>query len=174
MPVKRVISHNDLDGNPVSEAWYFSLGKTDALEMDLAHHENVEQYLTDLIKDAKKNSREILKVWKELLFSSVGQREGNLLVKDESIVRKFRYSGAYEQLLGELMDEDDAGASFFVSIMPQDIQERIADKKDKQYTKDEMLSMTDAEFDSNIGTDLRVMTKEQQLVAFQRRTGKAA
>lgn len=175
MAVKRTISHPDLDGNPVSEDWYFSLGKTDVLEMNVVHdYEDVPAYLASILKDAKNHSREILDLWKEMLFNAVGQREGNLLVKDDAIRRKFKFSGAYEQFLGELMDEDDAGASFFMSIMPSDVQARISEETQKVYTKEEMLAMTDEEFDRHIGTDLRDMTKEQQLIAFQRKTGKAA
>lgn len=175
MAVKRTISHEDLDGNPISEDWYFTLGKTDVLEMDIVHeHDDVPAYLASILKDAKNHSREILELWKEMLFRSVGQRKGNLLVKDEATLQKFRYSGAYEQFLGELLDEEDAGASFFMSIMPKEVQNQITQEQTKVWTKDEMLAMSDEEFDRHFGTDLRDMTKEQQLVAFQRRTGKAA
>jgi hypothetical protein len=172
MAVKRSITVTDLDDNEVTEDWYFSLGRTDVLEMNVVHdYADVPAYLTSIMKDAGNHSREILDLWKEMLFHSVGQREGNLLVKDEAIVRKFRFSGAFEKFLGELLEEDDAGASFFMSIMPSDVQEQIKTNQSKVYEKEEMLAMTDEEFDRLIGTDLRDMTKEQQLIAFQRRSG---
>lgn len=172
MAVKRTITCNDPDGIPITRDWYFALGKTDMLEMDVVHdYEDVPAYLASILKDPKGHSRELLKLWKEMLFHSVGVRDGNLLIKDESVIRDFRFSGAYEQLLGELMDEDDAGASFFVSIMPSDVQAKVAEETTHVWTKEEMLGMTDEEFDKHIGTDLRNMTKEQQLVAFQRRNG---
>lgn len=170
MAVKRNITHNDPDGIPVTRDWYFALGKTDMLEMDVVHdYEDVPAYLASILKDPKNHSREILKLWKEMLFHSVGLREGNLLVKDESVTRDFRFSGAYEQFLSELMDEEDAGASFFVSIMPSDVQAKVREETTHVWTTEEMLAMTDDEFDKHIGTDLRDMTKDQQLVAFQRR-----
>lgn len=171
MAVKRTITHNDLDGNPISEDWYFSMGKTDVLEMDLVHdYDDVPAYLASILKDPKNHSREILKLWKEMLFHAVGQREGNLLVKDESVLRKFQYSGAYEQLLGELMDEDDAGASFFMAIMPSDVQKKIHAEETKTYTKNEMLSMTDEEFTKAFGVDQTTWDREVLLVAMQRKS----
>lgn len=170
MAVKRTITHLDPDGIPVSSDWYFALGKSDMLEMDVVHdYEDVPAYLASILKDPKNHSREILKLWKEMLFHSVGQRDGNLLIKDESVVRNFKFSGAYEQFLSELMDEEDAGASFFVSIMPSDVQAKVREETTHVWTKEEMLGMTDEEFEQHIGTDLKNMTKDQQLVAFQRR-----
>lgn len=175
MAVKRTISHNDLDGNPVSEDWYFTLGKTDVLEMDVVHdHEDVPAYLAAILKDAKNHSRDILELWKEMLFRSVGQREGNLLVKDDAILRKFRYSGAYEQFLSELLDEDDAGASFFMAIMPKEIQDRVSAEQNKKYEKEEMLAMTDAEFSKAFGTDETAWDREVLVVAMQRQHHKNA
>lgn len=170
MAVKRTISHHDLDGNPVSEDWYFSLGKSDVLEMDVVHdYEDVPAYLGSILKDAKNHSREIVDLWKQMLFHSVGQRQGNLLVKDEDVVKKFRFSGAYEQFLGELLDEDDAGASFFMAIMPKDIQDRVASESSKTYSPDEMMAMTDDEFAKAFGTDDTAWDRDVLLVAMRRR-----
>lgn len=171
MAVKRSITHPDLDNKLVTEDWYFSLGKTDVLEMNLVHdYEDVPAYLASILKDAKNHSREILDLWKEMLFHSVGQRQDNLLIKDEAVLRKFRYGGAYEQFLSELMDEDDAGASFFMAIMPADVQEKIAAENEKSYTKDEMLAMTEEEFTKAFGADQTAWDREVLLVAMQRKS----
>jgi hypothetical protein len=175
MAVKRTIRFHDLDGNPVEQDWYFVLGKTDVLEMNVVHdYEDVPAYLASILKDAKNHSREILDLWKEMLFNAVGQREDNLLVKDDAILRKFRYSGAYEQFLSELMDEDDAGASFFMSIMPADVQAKIEEEQNKTYSKEDLLGMSDEEFEKNFGKDETSYSPEILLVAFQRRTHKKA
>jgi hypothetical protein len=168
MAVKRVISFEDLDGNPVEQEWYFTLSEADASDMDLAHHENLEEYLTDVLK--RKDSKTWLAILKDLLFASVGKREGNLLVKDESVLREFKFGGAYKQLFSELIEMDDAGAEFFNSIMPAKIQAKIAEEQGKTYTKDEMLAMTDDEFTKAFGTDQTAWDREVLLVAMQRKT----
>jgi hypothetical protein len=172
MAVKRTIRFLDLDGEPVEQDWYFSLGKTDALEMDLVHHEDVAEYLNDILKN--KDSRKLLEVWKELLFRSVGKREGNLLVKNDEVLREFKQGGAYEQFFSELVEADDAGAEFFLSIMPADVQVKVVEEQNKTYTKDELMSMTDDEFAQVAGRDVTEMSKEHMQIAFLRKTSKAA
>lgn len=170
--VKRIISFEDIDGNPVTEEWYFSLGKTDVLDMEVAHRVDVVEYLTTIVKERR--SRDLLTLFRDLLMKSVGKRSGNRLDKSEAIVQEFKNGGAYEQLFSELLEMDDAGASFFNSMMPKDVQEQIAEKANRVYTPAELLAMTDDEFYAAVGTsDIREMSKEHMQVAFQRKSNAA-
>lgn len=168
--VKRVIQFNDLDGNPVEEVYYFQLGKTDALETDVIHEhkDDMEEYVRELAKG--KNSRELVKVWQQLLFTAVGQRVGNQLIKSPEITAQFRFGGAYEQFFSELMESEDGGGEFFMKIMPEDVQERSEEAAKRVYTKEELLDMPDAEFDRIAGTDESKMSREHLLIAFQRKS----
>lgn len=176
MAVKRVIQFQDLDGNPAEVEYYFDLNQADALEMDVVHDlaqmDNPLAYLKKIVDD--KDSRKLLALWKELLFNSVGKREGQLLIKGEEVVREFRHSGAYNQLLSELIESDDAGASFFVSIMPAEIQQKAAQEQTRHYSKEELLSMPDDQFELVAGTDIRNMSKEHMQIAMQRLTNSKA
>lgn len=167
MPVKKVIRFNDIDGNPVEQEYYFTLGKSDVVDMDFAHSGDPKAYLQEIID--KKDSRQFLKLWRELLFRSVGKRDGNLLVKNETVLQEFKYSGAYEELFSELLQNDDGGTEFFMSIMPADVQEKIAEESAREYTKDQLLSMSQADFDRIVGTDEATMSREHLLIAFQRK-----
>lgn len=173
MAVRRTIVFPDLDGNMTEKEYYFQLGKTDALEMDITHEKDPAAFMKAIVED--KDSRKMLAVWKELLFRSVGVREGNRLVKNEDVLNEFRESGAYEQFFSDLIEMDDAGASFFVSIMPADIQKQVQEQSATRiYSKQELLDMTDAEFDAVAGTDVRNMTPEHMQIAFQRRSNSKA
>jgi hypothetical protein len=172
MAVKRTIRFRDLDGNLVEQDWYFSLGTTDALEMGLVSHEDVAAYLNDVLKS--RDSLKLLEAWKELLFRSVGWREGNLLVKGAEVIREFKQGGAFEQLLSELLEAEDAGAEFFLAIMPDDVQEKIAEHKNRRYSKEELLAMTDDEFAQIAGDDESEMSREFLMIAIQRKSAKAA
>lgn len=173
MAVKKTIRFQDLDEQWVEQDWYFSLGKTDVLDMDFIHNKDVAEYLTKIMKD--KNSRELLKVWKDLLFRAVGKRIGNQLVKNDEILAEFRQGGAYEQFFSELIESDDAGASFFVAIMPSDIQEKVAKEQAKVWSKEELLAMSDGDFYQAVGTrDITAMSKEHMQIAWQRKNSEAA
>lgn len=172
MAVKRTIHFKDIDGNDVEEDWYFSLDKSDVLDMDIVHHENVEEYLAEILKN--KDSRRMLELWRELIFRSVAKREANLLVKDDEVLREFKFGGAYRQFFSEILEMEDAGAAFFMSIMPADIQAKVAQEQAREYSKDELLEMTDEEFAKVAGKDETSMSREHLLIAFQRRNGKKA
>jgi hypothetical protein len=170
MAVKRTISFTDIDGNPKEEEYIFALDLDDAVEMKLVAEKGseMEGYLTRIFKEV--NVPEIVKTMKDMLFASVGRREGNLLVKDEQVKREFRYGGAYKQLFAELMEEMDSGAAeFFINIMPDQVQKQMKAELDKVYTKEELLAMTDEEFDKIAGTDTKKMSVEHFQIAFERR-----
>lgn len=172
MAVKKILRFEDLDGNPVEEEWYFQLGKTDALEMDVFLMKDPAGYLKKIVEEG--DARAMLTTWKEILFHSVGKRVGNRLTKNEELVEEFRHGGAFEQLLSELLESEDAGASFFASIMPADVREKAEEQANRTYTKAELMEMSDEEFAKVAGTDPSAMTKEHLTIAFARKSGAAA
>lgn len=171
MAQPRTISFLNLDGEQVEETYYFQIDMDDAVEMELVrtHGTQIENHLTTVFREG--NIPEIVRTMKEMLFAGVGLREGNLLVKDEKVKRQFKYGGAFKQLFAELMEEDNAGADFFVSMMPVQIQKQLKDELSKTYSKEELLAMSDEEFDRVAGTDTKKMPVEHMQIAFLRRTG---
>lgn len=167
MAVKRTISFNDVDDEPVVEDWYFLLDEESAANMKLAHREDLAKYLADIQKNH--DHEQLLYVMREMLFASVCRREGKLLVNDEPVKRQFRYGGAFKQLFADLLEENDGGMGFFISIMPASVQAKVVEEAGKTYTKDDLIGMTDEEFFAAVGTDDTKYTQEQLLIAYQRR-----
>uniref|UniRef100_A0AAU7GYG9 Tail assembly chaperone n=1 Tax=Streptomyces phage Scarif TaxID=3158858 RepID=A0AAU7GYG9_9CAUD len=174
--VKKTISYIDLDGVPQSVDWWFSLGKTDGIEMDLAHMDNPGEYLDEIMRN--QNTRNLLDVWKELLFHAVAKREGNYLVKNEQVLAEFVGSGAYEAFYEEIAQSEDAGAAFFMSIMPEDVRAKAQNEHQqgkREYTNQELLEMTDEAFYAAAGTDrVQDMDKRFLQLAMQRKLNQAA
>jgi hypothetical protein len=164
--VKRDITFSNIDNEEVTETWYFSLGKKDVLDMELAHREDRDAFLKSIVSD--KNGHDLLIVWRDLLFRAVGKRVGNQLVKNSEVLAEFEYGGAFEQLLSEFIEDVEGGAKFFIDIMPDDIKQQALEEVNKVYTKEELLGMTDDEFAKVVGTDFAQMSKEHQMIAFQR------
>jgi hypothetical protein len=167
MAVKRTISFVNLDGVAVDQDWYFALDEADASEMDLAFKKDLPKYLAEIQEN--EDGKELLHVMREILFASAGKREGNLLIKDASTRRQFKFGGAYKQLFSELLESDDGGMPFFLSIMPAKVQAQVAAEAGKTYSKEDMLGMTEDEFKKVFGTDETKYTQEQLLVAFHHR-----
>lgn len=172
--VKRTISFEDIDGNPVEAEYYFQLAKTDVVEMDLIHdhQDDMEDYLHTVTTN--RDTRELLKIYKEILFRSVARRVGNGLDKSDAVMLEFVQTGAYDALFSELLEEEDGGAAFFMSIMPEDVQEKAAEQAAKTYTTDDLLKMTDEEFTRVAGKKDEDMSRDHLLVAMKRRTMKMA
>lgn len=171
--VRKVISFTDIDGNPVTEEWWFQLGLTDAMEMDFFHEGDPGKYFMEIVQN--QNSRQLLKVWRDLLFASVGVRKEidgrKILVKNDEVRERFQHGGAYEQFFSEIIESDDAGASFFQDILPEELKKKAAEQAElpKSYTDHELLDMSDEEFYAAAGTsDLKLMDKRFTTLAMRR------
>jgi hypothetical protein len=169
------ITFTDPDGNRVTETWWFQLDETDAIEMDVIHEliqkGDPETYLRGIVE--RKDSRALLDLWRDMLIASVCKREGKLLVKGPEIVKEFRFGGAYRQFFSELITSDDAGASFFVKIMPERLHQQAAEAARPDYSNQELLDMSDEDFYKAAGTsDLREMDKRFMTLAMQRLSNK--
>lgn len=169
--VMRTIRFTDLNGQPKAVDYWFSLGKTDAIELDFVHRKNPKQYLESIA--ANQETRNLMEVWKDMLFRAVAIRKGDHLVKNEDVLEEFKGSGAYEQLFNELAESKDGGAEFFLSIMPQEVQanaQEEAARVNRDYSNQELLEMSDEDFYAIAGTKkFAEMDKRFQLIAWERR-----
>jgi hypothetical protein len=172
MAHKEVITFEDLDGNEVTEEWYFSLAESDIAELPFMHDENLDEVLTGIAK--KKDSHAWMEILKMVILASVGKREDNLLVKDAKTKRQFEYGGAYREFFSKLITAGDAGYGFFQSTLPPRLLKQIEVQENREYTKDEMLAMSEEEFVAAFGSDEKKYSQEVLLVAFQRRNNSAA
>lgn len=172
MPAKsKVIRYTNIDGKVVEKEYWFQLGNKDFAKMELAHMEKPGEHLTDLVKQGK--TLELMKMWEQLLFKSVSIRKGDVLVKNDDIVEEFEGSGAYEEFFSELIARPDAGFDFFISIMPDDIQKQMHEERSKTYSNDELLAMSDEEFEKYAGPE-KDMSREMLLIAMRRRNMRPA
>jgi len=176
MPVKKIIHFLNPDGVPVEAEYWFSLGKTDMIKMDLAHMDDPGEYLQSLMDS--KDTRAMMDLWQEMLFRSVGIREGDLIIKGEDVIRQFEASGAYEEFYSELIETPDAGFSFFISIMPADIQKKVAENRpeEREYSDKELLEMSDKDFRRIAGQEEKDWDRRFLMLGMRRKTmpGEAA
>lgn len=166
--IPKEITFTNHDGEQVTETWWFGLEPADVVDMEIAHLPNPAEYLTQILKDH--DSRALLELWRELLWRSVGKRVGKLFVKDQETLREFKFGGAFNQFFTDLCTSEDAGASFFTSILPENIQQKIQEEQTKEYTKDELLAMSDEDFERIAGTDTKKMSEAHFMIAYERRS----
>ena len=129
MSAKHSITFKNLDGEEVTEDWYFSLAEADLADLPFMHDANRDEVLTNIAKN--KDSAGWLKILKMVIFASVGRRDGNRLMKDEETVKDFRYGGAYTEFFADLITQEDAGWGFFQSILPERLLKQLQAQEEK-------------------------------------------
>ena len=126
--LKREIKYIDqFSQQPEVDICYFGLSKPELLELEAEWDVGFDQMIQQ-ISDAK-DYKELVKLFKKLIFMSYGEREGKHFVKNEELSRRFSYTTAYAVLYMELATNDQAGLEFIEGIMPADmVPEKTQDK----------------------------------------------
>jgi hypothetical protein len=183
--LKQDITYADLDGNKVTETFYFHMNKMEVLELEAEFPGGLGEYLRR-IKDAN-DGKKILAAFREVIGRTIGRRseDGKHFIKNDQIRDEFMGSDAYSELIFHLATDAKAGADFMNAVVPGDLQESVAKlvasqdtpgweppkpKTIDQYTTDELVALSKEEF-QNLIHPLKGKTVPQHVLqaAFQRR-----
>lgn len=126
--LKKTITFQDLDGNSVTEDFYFNLSKAEVAEMELSFEGGFSEHLKRLGSSEKPNGAEIMSTFKNIILKSVGARsdDGRRFIKNDEVRSAFFESDAYSEFFMELCTDAQAAANFVNAIMPSDMQARLA------------------------------------------------
>lgn len=131
--LKKTLSYENLDGETVTKDFYFQITKAEVVEKAMANGDGYLESLGQL--SAETNGAEILRHFKDILSNAVGQRQGQLFIKNDDIRNEFMYSGAYDQFLLEMLEAPDSGASQIRAILPKDAQKLVDEEAAKRGIK---------------------------------------
>lgn len=126
--IKKTITFPDLDGNLVTEDFYFHLTKAEIVRMELGVRGGLSEKLQALI-DAK-NGGEIVANFEEIILSAYGERSADLrrFIKTPQLREEFKQTEAYSQLFMELVGNVEASSEFILGIVPGDLAEAVKEK----------------------------------------------
>lgn len=175
--LKKTITYEDLDGNPVTEDFYFNLSKAEIAEMELSYEGGWGAHLQNIIKS--QDGAEIISTFKKILLSAIGRRseDGRRFVKSPEIADEFVQTDAYSKLFMELVTDANAAAEFVKGIVPSDLAAGIAAGEKVPGIPEPAKDDTPAYIKENrdpTPAELQSMTKEELQEAFRRRNIKAA
>lgn len=113
----KTFKYVNFDGKEVEEEYYFHLSKAELMEMELSAYGGLEMLIKRLIEE--KNSEEIVKIFKRIILSSVGQKsyDGNRFIKNDEIRTNFYQTEAYSQLFCELIQNPDYANEFINAVI---------------------------------------------------------
>lgn len=118
--LKKSITFENLDGDEVTEVFYFHLSQAELVKMKLSHGGDLEAYFRKILQE--QNAEAILEAFDEIILSTVGRRspDGKRFEKDNGrIAQEFKETDAYSVLFTELLSADGrALQEFFTSVIP--------------------------------------------------------
>ena len=122
--LKKTINFTDIDGNKVTEDFYFKVDRADLIELMIDKPEMEEKLQT---MTTNMDGRSIIGILREFILVSVGKRPPGTreFVKTKEVLSDFRYSGAYDALLWELTNDPKQANDFLESIFPASLLEEI-------------------------------------------------
>lgn len=119
------MTFKDLDGNDVTEDFYFNLNTAEIAEMELSKEGGLGSYLQTLIESG--DGGKIIAAFKDILRASVGKRseDGRRFIKNQDIIDEFMQSNAYSDMFMELATSPDLAAEFVRAIVPAEAKDAV-------------------------------------------------
>jgi hypothetical protein len=120
--LKKTMTYEGFNGEPITEDFYFNLSKAELVEMEFtAGKDGFAALMAKII--AEDDREKILKTFKEIILMSIGRRseDGRRFEKSEQISREFEQTPAFSDLLFEFYSESGNAAEFVAGIVPSDL-----------------------------------------------------
>jgi hypothetical protein len=125
--LKKTLTYKDLDGNEITEDFYFNISKDEIAVLELSMPGGFSAHFQRIMEASQPDGAYIMKTFRDLIAQSVGRRseDNKSFLKGDTIRDAFMYSDAYTVLFMELVTEADKAAEFFKGVMPKDLQEQL-------------------------------------------------
>lgn len=121
------IKYTNFNGETVEDEEYFHMSKTDLSKLQIKGFENMpyKDALEKVLKE--KDMFRVLVMYADLILSAYGKKseDGSTFVKNDEIRTQFEQSAAFEALLDEITQKEDAAKEFINNILPKDIVEEV-------------------------------------------------
>lgn len=120
--LKKAITFDDIDGNEVTEDFYFSYTMAELAEMQMTTGGGMESHLKQII--ASNDPNVIMTEFKKIIGGAVGERtaEGKF-TKNKRTSEEFLSSDAYSSLFMGFMNEPNSIIDFIKGIVPKKLSE---------------------------------------------------
>lgn len=117
----RPITYEDLDGNEVTENFYFNLSKPELVEMEVEYSEGFKAIIEKII--AANDRKGLIEQFKKIVLMTYGIRseDGKRFIKSDQLREEFSQTPAYDALFMELSTNDGAAVEFLTGVLPRDL-----------------------------------------------------
>jgi hypothetical protein len=122
---KREITYDDLDGNEVTDTFYFNLNKLELMELGAEFDGGFESVLKRIVET--KDQKALIEQFRKIIDASFGIKgeDNKQFIKGGEGLKAFQNTEAYSVLFMELATDDVKGAEFVNGTFPKDISEAV-------------------------------------------------
>jgi hypothetical protein len=116
----KTITYEDLDGNSVTETYYFHFNKAELSEM--AVDDEADGFAEKIKRlSVSQDKSEILRLFKDIIRLSVGYRseDGKRFIKTEEYTEAFMSSEAWAELFYTFISDANAAVEFVRGVVPK-------------------------------------------------------
>lgn len=131
--LKKTITFHDLDGNEVTQDFWFHLSKAELLEMEISTSGGLRESMQRLID--KRDGESVIRTYKDLILKSYGERslDGLRFMKEDKdgrpLYKDFMQTEAYSELFASLVTDEEAAAEFFNGVLPKEVVDKMAEEE---------------------------------------------
>jgi hypothetical protein len=118
----KTITYEDLDGNSVTETFYFHFNKAELSEM--AVDDEADGFAEKIKRlSVSQDKSEILRLFKDIIRRSVGYKseDGKRFIKTEEYTEAFMASEAWAELFYTFISDANAAVEFVTSVVPKNL-----------------------------------------------------
>ena len=139
--LKKTITFEDLDGNEVTEDFYFHMKKSDLVELQVSEAGGLTTIIRQIIETD--DEQQLVAIFKKLILSAYGVRSADNrgFIKNQELRDSFASTDAYSQLFMELATDAEAASKFLNGIMPSSLVKEV----EKVTSTDNLNDMSKAE-----------------------------
>lgn len=126
--LKKTITYENFAGETVTEDFYFNLTKAELLQLEMSMPGGISAYMDRMI--AEQNGEGILETFDKIITKSYGVKsyDGKQFIKSQEALNSFRFSGAYDALFVEIVQNPEAADEFTKGILPKNLGEEPSPK----------------------------------------------
>lgn len=128
----KTITYKDLDGNSITEDFYFQISQTDLLNFEMEYELPFGQVLTNIAQSNDK--REILRMMDVLLGRAYGIRSDDRkrFIKNPNLWDEFKQMNAHTELIVELFGDASSFADFVKAMLPAEMRAQMEEAEKVQ------------------------------------------
>lgn len=118
--LKKTISYENLDGEQVTEDFYFNMTKAELVKMALSEGEGFQDYITKIVESG--DGVAIIETFDKFLELSYGEKTADgKFVKSPKAFEAFKATEAYSEFFMELVTDAKKSSEFINAIMPSNL-----------------------------------------------------